>query len=686
MADLRTIAQDPDFQKLPIEEQRKAFVEYDKDFASLPQPEQDKGILDLTKPLQQTQPIKPLNQGYGDILKGINEEQQRYKDIVNTGLNTGASNVLGMPVDIANTVLGVVGLGSETPYMGSKNIRETTNPNPVVAKGFGETLIQKGAELAPGFIAPPIANAAIKSEALLPELYNALKLWLPTTIGGAIAKSVAPDNPYVEVAAEVAGTLVGSKSLPKIQGVIDLGKKLSYTIQNGMEKGVGIPSRLGKTAPQTQDFYNKSERAVSLIMGNRDKIELQNYRGDIRSAGSLPESNHEFSQAIDQTKRELWKQVDSMKKAASGKGIVADVTPAASELEQFADIVAPPILNAEGNVIGRIGSESAKHAARNALQQARDLRAKGTLTLDEIEQQIKTANAETKAFQQNPHYQGVSSMAVENLKAMHFRRAMDKAVTSTEGTGFQPLKNDYGSLLHIEDEVGKRAAVSGRGKPFGFFGYGNIWTGAEMASAFGHLVTGNVPAAITTAGRGVGIAAMSEWIKHRNMPDTAIKGMFRQVDAISKQLPKKLEPFIPESTGDLRDPLRKDPYNPNLAQPFGQPYNVPRSGGGLPVPSRIPSQELVPTGITRNIYPPADALPMPSSAEMLSRHPMGSRSLVPTGIARDIYPPSSALPSQLERLSITNRRIEPGGVIREPVMNQLELDALRKKMIQGGSQ
>jgi len=47
MADIRTIAKDPDFQKLPIEEQRKAFSEYDKDFATLPVAEQDKGIKEL---------------------------------------------------------------------------------------------------------------------------------------------------------------------------------------------------------------------------------------------------------------------------------------------------------------------------------------------------------------------------------------------------------------------------------------------------------------------------------------------------------------------------------------------------------------------------------------------------------------------------------------------------------------
>lgn len=48
MPDLRTIAKDRDFQKLPIEEQRKAFAEYYKDFARLPVAEQDNWIKELT--------------------------------------------------------------------------------------------------------------------------------------------------------------------------------------------------------------------------------------------------------------------------------------------------------------------------------------------------------------------------------------------------------------------------------------------------------------------------------------------------------------------------------------------------------------------------------------------------------------------------------------------------------------
>ena len=47
---MKEIANDPDFQQLSFEEQRKAFIELDSDFGELPIEEQAKGIKELTSP------------------------------------------------------------------------------------------------------------------------------------------------------------------------------------------------------------------------------------------------------------------------------------------------------------------------------------------------------------------------------------------------------------------------------------------------------------------------------------------------------------------------------------------------------------------------------------------------------------------------------------------------------------
>jgi len=56
MADIFAIAKDPEFQKLPIEEQQKAFAEMDPDFATLPPEEQLKGVREATGVKETPQP------------------------------------------------------------------------------------------------------------------------------------------------------------------------------------------------------------------------------------------------------------------------------------------------------------------------------------------------------------------------------------------------------------------------------------------------------------------------------------------------------------------------------------------------------------------------------------------------------------------------------------------------------
>ncbi len=62
MADIRLIAEDPEFKKLPFEEQVKAFIQNDPEFASLPKSEQMKGVQDVISTAfpQATQYQKPL--------------------------------------------------------------------------------------------------------------------------------------------------------------------------------------------------------------------------------------------------------------------------------------------------------------------------------------------------------------------------------------------------------------------------------------------------------------------------------------------------------------------------------------------------------------------------------------------------------------------------------------------------
>jgi len=112
MADIRKIAKDPDFQKLPIEEQRKAFSEYDQDFSSLPVAEQDRGIAELIS-AKEAPPSPIPNESTGDYLRRLVAKITPYaRPVLEYGGATAGSMLTGgplTPTGIAGGALGYAG-------------------------------------------------------------------------------------------------------------------------------------------------------------------------------------------------------------------------------------------------------------------------------------------------------------------------------------------------------------------------------------------------------------------------------------------------------------------------------------------------------------------------------------------------------------------------------------------------
>jgi hypothetical protein len=144
--DIRQIAQDPDFQKLPIEEQRKAFSENDKDFASLPATEQDKGISELIKSTTQD-----TNTGLKKFAKGAIETLPYVgaavggaltsPGIVTTAAGAGLGYLAGEYAK--KGILGLTGL-EEQPPMSTKDLATRDIPEAAIvgmSGGIGEKAI-----------------------------------------------------------------------------------------------------------------------------------------------------------------------------------------------------------------------------------------------------------------------------------------------------------------------------------------------------------------------------------------------------------------------------------------------------------------------------------------------------------------------------------------------------------------
>lgn len=236
MADLKTIAQDPEFQKLPIEEQRKAFAEYDKDFAGLPVEEQDKGIKELT-----TKSAGPTKSSMPFWKKG--------PLLFAEGFNKGLANVLGTPVDLANMVLGLEKYGNTEPILGSKWFSKNMLPAQTVKpEGFTENILSATGEQLPYFM--PGAGQAGEGMNLLTRFRQALMPVIKPSIlagtGVGTARTVAPNSPEAELIGQVAAITAPSAPRAVANMMQPKGRKL-------IESGVKFPP-------------------TSVTKGERDKI------------------------------------------------------------------------------------------------------------------------------------------------------------------------------------------------------------------------------------------------------------------------------------------------------------------------------------------------------------------------------------------------------------------------------
>jgi hypothetical protein len=516
---------------------------------------------------------------------------------------------------------------------------------------------------------------------------NPIAAGMADTVGGILSLPFWPAQKAKEVATKYAGPEVGSMVgttaeagtmalMPWGMGKIKSMKNkpisadkaatsIEHTVETGMNRGA-TPSSAGvKTLGQVKKYTKRATEAVQDIIEKKNTIQLIDKEGNPKPQGSLPETVHEFSQAIDQGKKQVFAEFDAMKKAAGEEGAFAETVSAAKELRSFGN---NPVI-----------VDNYPSLAQEALRRAEALEQRGAYSVDLAQEAIANGNAKLEGFYKNPSFEQATSAAIEQIVVNNLRKSLDTAITKEKGPGYQNLKNKYGAYKTIEKDVLRKSLADAKSHKYGLFDFANILTAAEAVSA---IATFNP----VSAGKVGMMQAAKSYMKWRNSPNTAVSQMFKNVDKTMKRTEKPVVPFTLESTGDLYPDQRALPPGPYSGIPTGEPYTpitpLVKQGG----------QGLVPTGIKRDFYPIQDSvrlpgvesptryrsdISLPEAAEMLSRHPMGNMSLVPTGIKRS-YPEVGPLIGTAPRLSIVNRRYE-GSVIRRPDMSLAEIERLRKQ-------
>lgn len=391
--------------------------------------------------------------------------------------------------------------------------------------------------------------------------------------------------------------------------------QIESSIMKRYEKGVK-PLLPGKTTPtKLAEYKDDVITAVKTINENKANFKFSDEFGDLLE-GKNPSNLKELSEAIDQTKKAVFKKYDDLAKKAGEAGVVVKAEPIAKELDtvinnEALSFTSPEtikyaqdmqkrlqILDEKGNIVGykSFGSETAQEIIQNY-------------------------NKSLEAFYRNPSYDTASRAAIDAMVVNRMRQSLDEGISTVTGTKYQELKNQYGSLKAIEKDVIKATLRDSRKNVKGLLDYTDIFSGGQIVSG---LLTLN-PAMFA---KGVAERSIKEWFQFLNNPNRAVRKMFETVEG----QPKSLNMKIPQNT-NINTPA---PIKYNNALPNNTPNvqtkplstNGPIESGEKVLP-KIAKNEINPTSIksdTQTAMPKTITPVKKKSTKVIPTNKIGSNS------------------------------------------------------------
>lgn len=286
---------------------------------------------------------------------------------------------------------------------------------------------------------------------------------------------------------------------------------LNNIVRKGIEKGIRPSIEGNRTAPQQQKYMGNAVSAVKSIVANKENLQLTDEFGE--TIKTLPQNLKQFGQAIDQTKRNIFTQYNTMAQQAGEVGANVDLRPISNELVKASN----------DKVLNTMAPATAKYAA----ERAQALSKVGQFTADEAQNAIAIANQSLEAFYKNPGYDTASKAYVDALVVNRLRNSLDSVIEGVSGPGYQDLKRQYGALKAIEKDVNRRSIVDARRNDKGLIDFSDIFSGSEMVRG----VLSMNPSTVAAGGTAKLIARL---YKLKNDPNRIVKGMF---DKVGKRLP-----------------------------------------------------------------------------------------------------------------------------------------------------
>ena len=333
------------------------------------------------------------------------------------------------------------------------------------------------------------------------------------------AKTAYPDSAMaLEGAINMVGLAHGAKgaakAIPK-KSQEALAKQYSSVVQKGIEKGIR-PTVVGKgTYSKSTAATTRAEGAVTEILNRKPSLILKNEAGNIIE-GQLPKNLSQFSDAIEQTKRNIYKEYNTMAKDAGADGIVFNTSPIVKKLESVAgDLKHNPQVRSYAKALAKEVEELHGQAP------------------EVIEARIADFNKSLKGFYDGRV--GQAKAEVDGSVAQLMREQLDNDITGSIGPGYQDLKKRYGNLRSIEKDVNNRAVVAARANSKGLADLSDIFTGGEIIGGAASLLSGN-PAGAKGIITGLAGRYIKGTIKDANSADNVVRKMFEKADKIKNKL------------------------------------------------------------------------------------------------------------------------------------------------------
>jgi hypothetical protein len=312
----------------------------------------------------------------------------------------------------------------------------------------------------------------------------------------------------------------------------DIDRALTKRFRQAM--GTGVPRQQRSFAGiMAQD--QKITTAVDSLIDAKDSLKFTTPEGRELPAGRLPRTLGEFSQGIAHLKSQIFQQYDQM---AGDASVRVPMQPAAQHLRQLAEEIPMKIL-------GTNKPKEASTVSQSLLNQAARLEQYGALKPREAQSLMRTLNNEYGGQKSEGSATYKDAMIQSsNIIRNTLNQTMDQGLAGQPQ--YSALRNKYGALSSIEEDVAKAVAKQLKDKPTYFD------KSVHVGSALGLLQTAifhNVygAAAGLTA---EGVRALQRYL---NSPNRAVSKMFSNR---AESTPRQIQQAIME-----RNSLLGDRYN-----------------------------------------------------------------------------------------------------------------------------